>query len=243
MQNEFENENVLCVAKSSENEMYFNVKNECSDAYKSMLEFLIKQLKDGFSHKYCIELVANEKNYLPDLAKTDTNSFFTNCAKYTELTALMREYFHVALLEYSNYTDTYDAEEIVPCGGYAAFALGMASSDNFDIVSKFMAKHDSEHIISPRYFVYNFINFYGWSTKTVTVFCDCIYGANNVFEEAKNLSDEVLEGILAHVKEKNLKNYGIERLVNGIWNDFEEEQENASGKAIDIFNELANMMK
>jgi len=238
-----ENEFVMCTVNTPESKIIFTVKNECQNAYEAMLEFLINQIKSGFSRKYAIELESDKKDYLPDVARTDTNSFFANCGKYSGLFPLLREYFKIALKEWTDYTDTYDAEEIMPCGGYAAFTLGLANSENFDIVSEFMQNHDSEHIIAPRYLVYHLIDNYGWSENTVNVFCDCVYYGNNVFAEAKNLSEEVLDGILTYAKEHNFKNHQTEMLANGIWEDFEDEMEKATGKAAEIFSQLADEMK
>ena len=238
-----ENEFACCTVKTAESKFVFTVKSENQKAYKTMLEFLIVQLENGFSLKYSIELKTNKKMYLPNVAKTDTNCFFTCCGEYPELSELMRKYFRLTVKNQANYTDTYDVEEIMPCGGYTAFALGMSDPNNFDIVSEFMQNYDSEHIIAPRYLVYNLIDHYDWSESTVNVFCDCIYHGNNVFAEAKNLSENILDGILTYVKERDFKNYQTEMLVNGIWENFEEEQAKSADKAVKIFNQLAELMK
>ena len=239
----FENEFVRCTTRASENTVIFTVKNECQSAYEGMLEFLIAQLENGFSRKYSIELGAAQKNYLPEVDKTDTNCFFKNCSEYTELFPLMRKYFQIALKEYSNYTDTGDDESSMPCGGYAAFALALASPENFDILREFMKRHDSEHIIAPRYLVYYLFDQYGWSKETVTLFCDCIYYGNDVLAEAKDLSVEVLNGILAYVQDRSLKNYQVEMFVNGIWENFEKTKDEATGESAAILQQLSEMME
>jgi hypothetical protein len=239
----FDNEFVRCTINSSESQVIFTVKNECQSAYEGMLEFLIAQLENDFSRKYSIELEGTTKNYLPEVAETDTNCFFRNCSEYIGLFPLMRKYFQIALKEYSNYTDTGDGELLMPCGGYAAFALSLASPENFDTLRKFMKHHDSEHIIAPRYLVYRLFNQYGWSKETVTLFCDCIYYGNDVLAEAKDLSVEVLKGILAYVQDQSLKNYQVEMLVNGIWEDFEKTKDEATDESVALFQQLSEMME
>ena len=238
-----ENEFAFCTVETPASKFIFTSKSECEKAYQTMLEFLIAQLENGFSLKYSIELKTNKKMYLTNVAKTDTNCFFTHCGEYSELSELMRKYFRLTVKNQANYIDTYDGEEIMPCGGYAAFALGMADPSNFDIVSEFMQNYDSEHVIAPRYLVYNLIDHYGWSESTANVFCDCIYHGNDVLAEAKNLSENVLDCIFTYVKEHDFNNYQTEILVNGIWENFEEKREKATGKAAEILNQLAEQIK
>jgi len=64
-----------------------------------------------------------------------------------------------------------------------------------------------------------------------------------VLAEAKDLSVEVLNGILAYVQDRSLKNYQVEMFVNGIWENFEKTKDEATGESAAILQQLSEMME
>lgn len=217
---EYDKQTAKCSVDKKNNLLRFDLQIESVHAYRQMLDFLLTALRNGtLKPNFSIELNAEGKSYLGgETVSSDTNAFFTGCAKYSELHDSMKEYVHRVVRGFSYYSDTDDAEEQVPSGGYAAFALGFQGIEHSDIVSEFMRHNDSEHAISTRYLAYEWIDKYGFSKNTIPTILDCIRFGNDMRGNAPLLDRETMQAILDYVDDNGVD---FEVVFAGIWDDLE----------------------
>lgn len=226
------------------NKFIFDLQQETEEAYRDMLLFIIERLKEGFTKEHVIEFNSQNKTYLKDLEKTDTNAFFVLCAEYETLHPLLRQYYELAYERYKYHRDTDDVEMMVPTGGYAVFSLVMKDLSHADLLSRFMRDHDGAHAIAPRYFAYTFMDRYGWNEEMVPVYCDCILGANEMYGNIESLDTGLLQKLLEHIKANRLNEFKVVKLIEGVWIDedvFQEDRDGAEGKRAELFEELADL--
>lgn len=218
---------VTCVANDIDKVIDLKIKEENEEAYRSMLNFIIRLMDAGFPSEYSMKFNSKIKEYLPisDLKKTKASNFWNNCSKYPALFPLMKEYVRNNMDSYDYYNDAWD-EQAVSLGGYATFALGLADISNCDIVEEFMRQNDSEHTISSSWFVGEFIDKYGVTLETIPAVITCICNSNsseyrgNNFDGLKNPAN--LEAFVEAIEEMELEGYVVEEIASYIWGDEEE---------------------
>lgn len=189
-----------------------------------MIEFIIKLIKAGFPNEYTIKFNSKVKEFLPipDLKKTKANNFWNNCAKYPALSPLMKEYVLTIMDSYDYYSDA-DSEEAVPVGGYAVFALGPADISNGDIVQEFMEQNDSEHSISPSWFVGEYIDKFGITSENIPVVIACLTNSNNHGYKGNNFdglnNTDILKKFVEELENSEISSYSIYEIIENIWID------------------------
>lgn len=221
---QFKNKYVNCLGNDIDKVIDLKIKEECEEAYKSMIEFIIKLIKAGFPNEYTIKFNSKIKEFLPipDLKKTKANNFWNNCAKYPALYPLMKEYARTIMDSYDYYSDA-DCEEAVPVGGYAVFALGLADISNGDIVQEFMEQNDSEHSISPSWFVGEYIDKFGITSENIPVVIACLTNSNNHGYKGNNFdglnNTDILKKFVEELENSEISSYSIYEIIENIWID------------------------
>ncbi|MDR2188325.1 MAG: DUF6138 family protein [Azonexus sp.] len=169
---QYKDDLVTCNANDVTKIIDFKLKEESVDAYHAMLDYIIRLIKSGFPFDYAIKFNSREKNYIQKLPKTKAQLFWNNCARYPALWPKMKEYVTIVIGDVRYYSD----EAAVPCGGYATFALVMASADNHDIMQTFMAQNDIEHSLAPDIFVLAYLEKYGINPQNAEALVCSIIG-------------------------------------------------------------------
>jgi hypothetical protein len=222
---------VTCAANDIDKVIDLKLKEECEEAYRAMVAFIIRLRKAGFPGEHSIKFNSKEKHFLPlDLVKSKTHLFWANAAQYPGVWPLMKEYVRAAMDPYDFYADAED-EEAVSLGGYAVYALGLASEENNDIVAEFMAQNDSEHSLTPNEFVIAFIETWGLTAENAGAVVACILGANDLYGDGKSkgLNDAaVLAELARELLPRN--NYEREQVIGFLWGG-EEGLQKAAKKA------------
>lgn len=221
---QFKNKYVTCLGNDIDKVIDLKIKEECEEAYKSMVEFIIKLIKAGFPNEYSIKFNSKVKEFLPipDLKKTKANTFWNNCAKYPALYPLMKEYAHTIMDSYDYYSDA-DCEQAVPVGGYAVFALGLADISNSDIVQEFMEQNDSEHSISPSWFVGEYIDKFGITSENIPTVIACLTNSNNHGYKGSNFTGlnnpDILKKFVEELENSEISSYSVYEIIESIWDD------------------------
>jgi len=144
------------IANDIQRVIQFKVKEEDTESYSEMLDFIINLLKQGFPSDYKIKINSKLKHHIPVSGidkKSKTNLFFGNAATFPELWAKMAEYVRLIFDQFTYYSDASD-EEAVTVGGYAVYALGTTDLNaNREIVEEFLGQVDLEHDVTARYFI------------------------------------------------------------------------------------------
>lgn len=219
---QYKDKYVTCLGNDIDKIIDLKIKEECEEAYRAMIEFIIRLIKAGFPNEYSIKFNSKVKEFLPipDLKKTKTNIFWNNCAKYPALYPLMKEYVNTIMDSYDYYGDA-DSEEAVPVGGYAVFALGLADISNGDIVQKFMEQNDSEHSISPSWFVGEYIDKFGITSKNIPVVIACLINSNNHGYKGSNFdglnNPDILSKFVEELKNSEISSYSVYEIIESIW--------------------------
>ena len=227
---QYKDKYVTCLGNDIDKVIDLKIKEECEEAYKAMIEFIIRLIKAGFPNEYSIKFNSKVKEFLPipDLKKTKANIFWNNCAKYPALYPLMKEYADTIMDSYDYYSDA-DSEEAVPVGGYAVFALGLADISNGDIVQKFMEQNDSEHSISPSWFVGEYIDKFGITPENIPVVIACLTNSNNHGYKGDNFAGlnntDILSKFVEELENSEISSYSIYELIESIWGGEDELKE------------------
>lgn len=227
---QYKDKYVTCLGNDIDKVIDLKIKEECEEAYKAMIEFIIRLIKAGFPNEYSIKFNSKVKEFLPipDLKKTKANNFWNNCAKYPALYPLMKEYADTIMDSYDYYSDA-DSEEAVPVGGYAVFALGLADISNGDIVQKFMEQNDSEHSISPSWFVGEYIDKFGITPENIPVVIACLTNSNNHGYKGSNFAGlnntDILSKFVEELENSEISSYSIYELIESIWGGEDELKE------------------
>lgn len=227
---QYKDKYVTCLGNDIDKVIDLKIKEECEEAYKAMIEFIIRLIKAGFPNEYSIKFNSKVKEFLPipDLKKTKANIFWNNCAKYPALYPLMKEYADTIMDSYDYYSDA-DSEEAVPVGGYAVFALGLADISNGDIVQKFMEQNDSEHSISPSWFVGEYIDKFGITPENIPVVISCLTNSNNHGYKGDNFAGlnntDILSKFVEELENSEISSYSIYELIESIWGGEDELKE------------------
>lgn len=227
---QYKDKYVTCLGNDIDKVIDLKIKEECEEAYKAMIEFIIRLIKAGFPNEYSIKFNSKVKEFLPipDLKKTKANNFWNNCAKYPALYPLMKEYADTIMDSYDYYSDA-DSEEAVPVGGYAVFALGLADISNGDIVQKFMEQNDSEHSISPSWFVGEYIDKFGITPENIPVVIACLTNSNNHGYKGDNFAGlnntDILSKFVEELENSEISSYSIYELIESIWGGEDELKE------------------
>lgn len=213
-----------CVLDSPNNLLTITFHKQTEDAYHNIFQFLLSalergELMQGFSITFC-----GGKKYHLDFdgaVLSDTNAFFRNCAQYPGLHLLMKQYVRTVMRSSHCYSDTGDAEKMVPSGGYAAFALGFGGPEHFDILRDFIRHYDSEHWAAPRNMMYAWIAKYGFTKSTAPVILDFIMSCDDTECRVSKINHEILQSILDYVDE-NGREDDIFRIFESISDDIED---------------------
>ena len=219
---QYKDKYVTCFGNDIDKIIDLKIKEECEEAYKTMIEFIIRLIKAGFPNEYSIKFNSKIKEFLPipDLKKTKANIFWNNCAKYPALYPLMKEYVLTIMDPYDYYSDA-DSEEAVPVGGYAVFALGLADISNRDIVQKFMEQNDSEHSITPSWFVGEYIDKFGITSENIPVVIACLINSNNHGYKGSNFdglnNPDILRKFVEELESSEISSYSIYEIIESIW--------------------------
>jgi len=219
---QYKDKYVTCLGNDIDKVIDLKIKEECEEAYKAMIEFIIHLIKAGFPNEYSIKFNSKIKEFLPipDLKKTKANIFWNNCAKYPALYPLMKEYVLTIMDPYDYYSDA-DSEEAVPVGGYAVFALGLADISNGDIVQKFMEQNDSEHSITPSWFVGEYIDKFGITSENIPVVIACLINSNNHGYKGSNFdglnNPDILRKFVEELESSEISSYSIYEIIESIW--------------------------
>ena len=227
---QYKDKYVTCLGNDIDKVIDLKIKEECEEAYKAMIEFIIRLIKAGFPNEYSIKFNSKVKEFLPipDLKKTKANIFWNNCAKYPALYPLMKEYADTIMDSYDYYSDA-DSEEAVPVGGYAVFALGLADISNGDIVQKFMEQNDSEPSISPSWFVGEYIDKFGITPENIPVVIACLTNSNNHGYKGDNFAGlnntDILSKFVEELENSEISSYSIYELIESIWGGEDELKE------------------
>ena len=230
---EYKDKLVTCTANDIDKTVDFKIKEESEEAYRAMVQFLIALMQQKFPEEYTIKFNSKVKEFLPipDLKKTKASQFWNNCAKYPALFPLMKDYVRTVMNPYNYYSDASD-EEAVPVGGYAVFALGLADASNTDIVKEFMDQNDSEHSISPSWFVGEYIDKFGVTRDNAAAVISCIINSNDHGYSGDNfgaLDDpEILSVFVETINDEELEGYAVSILADAVWGG-----EKELGKAIE----------
>lgn len=220
---QYKNKQVTCIANDIDKVVDFKIKEESEEAYKAMLEFLVKLMQEDFPNEYSIKFNSKVKEFLPipGLKNTKASQFWNNCAQYPALFPLMKEYVRTVMTPFDYYSDASD-EQSVPVGGYATFALGLADAANSDIVEEFMAQNDDEHSITPSYFIGAYIQKFGVTLQNLGTLLTCLLHANShglysVGLEGGFTTPENLALLAEEMERQKIKGYMASILVDYIW--------------------------
>lgn len=149
-------------------------------AYREALLGILDTLDSGFTPGYRLKFKPPSKTHgLPGMPKTQAAQFWNACARYPQLWPLMRQY--ITRVEGSGKFYTFGSnEDKVPAGGYATYALGLASLDNQDIVEEFMAHNKiTEDNCTPSIFTACFIDKFGINEQTARTVIACVAGSSD----------------------------------------------------------------
>lgn len=224
---QYKDKYVTCLGNDIDKVIDLKIKEESEEAYRAMIEFIIRLIKAGFPDEYKIKFNSKVKEFLPifDLKDTKANMFWNNCAKYPGLYSLMKEYVVTIMNPYNYYSDA-DSEEAVPVGGYAVFALGLADISNGDIVEKFMEQNDSEHSISASWFVGEYIDKFGITYDNIPVVITCLINSNDCGYKGSNFSGlenlDILKRFVEELENRDISSYSVYTIIESIWGNREE---------------------
>ncbi|MDR2209206.1 MAG: DUF6138 family protein [Azoarcus sp.] len=232
---------VSCNANDVTKIIDLKLKEESEGAYNVMLDYIIRLMNADFPRDYSIKLNSKEKNFIPKLLKTKTQLFWNNCANYPALWSKMKEYVTMVIGKDRYYSDASD-EAAVLSGGYATFALGMASADNCDIMKIFMEQNDSEHSLSPDVFIFAYLEKYGVNPQNAEAVLVSIINMNEphtspVYEYKKKIAGldqpETMAAIADAMVKLEFDDYHAQIVVNFLFGKANKPEtliKNSSGK-------------
>lgn len=191
---QYKDKKVSGIANDITAEVTLKIKDEDAESYDKLVKYLINLLKNGFTKQYKIKFNSKVKEYIPvkKLEQSQTNMFFNNVAKYPSVYHALKEYVKVAMSRHTYYAEGHE-ENCVSCGGYAVYAMGLASKDNFDIVAEFMKDNDSEHSLSPDYFASAFVEKWGINDDTKDIMKIVLSNINGNYFDASSENNEKIE--------------------------------------------------
>jgi len=233
-------------------------------AYRDALVGIIDAIDDGFKPGYRMKFKPPSKTrLLPGMPKTQAQQFWNGCARYPQLWPLMRQY--ITRVEGSGAWYTFGSnEDKVPAGGYATYALGLASLENQDVVEEFMAHNKiTEDNCTPCIFTACFIDKFGINEQTARAVVACVAGSSDteiaacypekvharlddpdVLTVFPGLDDaETVAALAAGMKALKLKGAAVNRVVSylyGDWASFEKLMEISDAPLSDALHKIAN---
>ncbi|MDR2525075.1 MAG: DUF6138 family protein [Oscillospiraceae bacterium] len=210
---------VSCTANDITKVIDLKLKEESEDAYRAMILYITRLIQANFPDEYKIKFNSKEKSFIPGLPKTKNQQFWNNAARYPALWPLMKDYVRAILDPYDYYDDAED-EDAVPVGGWAVFALGLASAENDDIVAEFMHQNDSEHSITPSYFVDEWLGKYGLTPQNAATVVTCVLGMNERYGTGKiqGLTDpEALAALVTALQAREAGDCEAEQVAEALW--------------------------
>lgn len=244
---------VNCSANDINKIIDIKIKEESEEAYRKIVEYIIRLMEAGFPNEYTMKFNSKEKEYLPiyEVPSTKANNFWYNAAKYPNLHPLIKEYIRNNMSSYDYYSDATD-ESAVSIGGYATFALGLASDSNNDIVEEFMRRNDTEHTLTTDGFVSAYLDKYGITKDNVSTVVTALTNINgsmfgvsdNMFNSLKD--EEILTVFVNEIEEEDINPYVLENLVMYIWgseNELEEAIEEESGVKKEQLQKLYDLLQ
>ncbi|MGI4875241.1 MAG: DUF6138 family protein [Janthinobacterium lividum] len=172
---EYKDERVSCVANDAFATIKITVKQESTDSYQRVLEFLNALLPTDFPSSYSIEFSSKEKTYLPikSLPKVGVNALFANAVRYDSLHPLLVDYVRLAAKPHEWYNNL-EGETCAKPGTFAVFALGLVGEEYFELVTTYLREVDEEHQEIQTKFTAAFVEKYGITERSLPIFMYCL---------------------------------------------------------------------